>query len=117
MRLITICENLCIYCLNDLTSLKSKKILPGENLTFHILKLKPDNVEDLNISNHNHIICNNCCSGSLKNHFGNLIKKKIIKINDVSYPIGCSICNVLHKVNSANLKKIFKSQGGCCEIL
>ena len=117
-RLVTTCRNNCIYCLKDFSKLKNtQKRVPGETPSFYILKLQPENIKNNEISNDDHLICKNCCSGSLKNYLGNLIRKKIIKIKDKTYPIECGICQVPHQVDSANLNKILKSEGGCCEIL
>lgn len=100
-----------------MTQLKNKPKVPGDNPAFYILRLKPESHQKRSVSNEDHIICKSCCSGSLKNHLGNLIRKKIIKIKDKTYPLDCAICEVTHQVDSANLTKIMKSEGGCCEIL
>jgi len=116
-RLISTCKNTCIYCLQDLSSLKNKQKLPGQNQLYYILKLHLESSNKNQISNDDHIICKNCCSGTLKNHLGNLIRKKLIKSKDKSYPIDCAICQVTHQVDSANITKVLKSESGCCQIL
>jgi len=116
-RLASTCKNTCVYCLKDLSQLKSKQKVPGENPAFYILKVKPENHQKKSVSKEDHIICKSCCSSTLKNYLSNLIRKKMIKIKDNTYPIECVICEVMHQVDSANLTKIMKSEGGCCEIL
>ena len=116
-RLVSTCKNTCIYCLKDLSQLKNKPQLPGENPLYYFLKLKPESHQNKSVSNDDHIICKSCCSSTLKTHLTNLIRKKVIKIKDKTYPIECAICEVTHQVDSANLTKIIKSEGGCCEIL
>ena len=95
-RLVATCKSSCIYCLKDLTQLKNKQKVPGENALYYILKLKPENQKNKSVSNDDHIICKNCCSGNLKNHLGNLVRKKVIKTKDKTYPLDCAICEVIN---------------------
>lgn len=112
VRLDEICNETCFICLN--TYKNNKANIPNGNFKMKVEKMEGRKEKNIvyNISNGDHLICKKCVE-VFKRENRNKIKKGKSKNY---FPINCNICETTHEFCIENILKLFKSEGGCCNI-